>query len=708
MAWLVGLAPDITLAIFDLATGMPAGRGQIDGTCDGAPLPRPVLSTRLALRSGGTRCVVLVGRAATDLARCRLDFRLGERQIAFTDPDWLQSPLAVPDDLIDGLAAMAVPRLVRFLAPNVAARAAPGAASAFRATVLSLLDRLHVARGSLAAACPAGDAGLILSYRVPAVPGGIPADGTVLRADGVEVLPRLAICAEGADLLHLFLPRAESQRPVDIVLAGARPLHLGPSAQTPLRTTDLVAWLDRRPAAVRAWAEGVLGRLAGADTGTAALLAEARLHPAAGPEVARAHLAATRGGVLVWADITDPGGLVVDLQVGCAGRTASVPVPADGRLRAFAPWQPAHDPGGGAPGAGATARLRLRGRSGRTLATVALALTDPAAAPPAGLAQGDPEAAARSLARAWADRHAPDPTAEVLTCGPAAVPPRLTLLVPLTADPDLIRARAALVAGEPAGAGVEIDCLSVGRPVPALLTLLAQVARVTGVAHRVLILPDGMAPADSLVAGLRAARAPAVTLMGAAILPDGPGWLSAWSAALDRVPGGGILGGTVLHPDGSVHHAGGRLVMAPGGAAAGSARGATAGLPLVTWTGTGLPVADLLGDLGADETIRSDLFTVDAVGLTAAGRAAILAAGACLPDPDLVLLPALLRAGAGQVSLSCRFVRFGGGAAPDPVVRSASLRLIADAAGDARAIADADDPAPLTAPTPVSAPSEAA
>jgi hypothetical protein len=682
MAWLVGLAPTATLAMFDLPPGVPVPAGQIDGLLDGTPLPRPVLSTRLALRTGGTRCLVLLPRAASDLARAPLRFRLAGRTVALVDPDWLQSPLVPRDDLIDGVAPTAVPRLIRFLLPNVAARLAPADMPDFRATVRALLDRLDVARGTLALRCAAGDSTLILTYRLDGpVDSRLPPDAVLLGPQRVDSVAPLVACAEGADLLHLALPH-RALRPIpDIVLVGARTLYLAAEA-APL-AADPADWLGRRPAAVRTWAEAVLSRAAPTDAGAAAVLADGRVTPDEAPAVRRAHVAATRTGVLVWADVGDPRGLGASLHLQCRGHTARVALPDGGQVRAFLPWHPSPDRD--APRPGDTLRLRVCGRSGRPLATLDTPLSALAAALPDGFATDDPQALAPSLARAWADRLPPATGATVLPCGPGAARPRLTLITPLTPDPDMIRARATLVAAE--GPGVEVDCLATGHPAPALVALLAQVARTTGVAHRILVLPDATPAVDAVLAGLHTARGTDTLLLGASVLPDGAGWLTRLLGALGGLQGTGILGGTVLHPDGAVHHAGGRLAVSDDG------------LPRVSSTGTGLPAADL----GTGTTLRSDLFTVDAAGLTAAGRAAILAAGACLPDPDLAMLPAILRAGAGQVSLVCRFTRFGGPPGPDPVARAASLWLIADAAAGPTGSADTPTPDSAAPDTPTPA-----
>jgi len=73
----------------------------------------------------------------------------------------------------------------------------------------------------------------------------------------------------------------------------------------------------------------------------------------------------------------------------------------------------------------------------------------------------------------------------------------------------------------------------------------------------------GYAAACNLGAGL--ARGTHLLLLNSDVLPDRPGWLGALLAAYRRLPAPGVVAPRLLFEDGSLQHAGMRLVQQPGG-----------------------------------------------------------------------------------------------------------------------------------------------
>jgi len=113
----------------------------------------------------------------------------------------------------------------------------------------------------------------------------------------------------------------------------------------------------------------------------------------------------------------------------------------------------------------------------------------------------------------------------------------LSLVCPLSVCPDLVAARAALVAAEPGGHAVELLYHAAEGPeAEAARALLADAAATFDLAHRLVVVTPDLDPAARIVAAVAAAKAPRLLLLGAEVLPAEPGWLAPWRRLSHRHP----------------------------------------------------------------------------------------------------------------------------------------------------------------------------
>lgn len=663
----VPVSDQACFVMFDLPATAPTARdgARLDGTLDGAALPRPMISTALPLRSGLVRHVVLLRRSARAVAGGRLSLDLGGVRVAFIDPAWLQSPLREMADLVDGVAPQGRQRLLRLALTSAPSLLGRSQGHGVCQTARSLLALLDVPSAPLASRCPVGTAGQLLSFRLPHPLSDTPSALIAMAGTRIERLAAPQALLEDGRVLHVFVP-GPADTMADFVVLGALPVLLTQRPEAPA-PQPIALWLDRRPEPTRAWAEDLLRSHADHDPVAAAILRERALGQAHRPTLALHCLATTRGGLVVWLDIEDPQRLATALRVERASSHVDLAIPASGQVRAHVALPPAQ--------AGSqTCRLRLVHGSGH-VRTIHEAVPERfGGSLPPGIPTEAQAMAGHALAAVWADRWTPALAPAVEDFAPQQSTPRLSLVMPLGASPDLVRARAALVACEAAGQGVELVYTLDGHASTLARRLLADTAQTYGIAHRLVALPAATAASDRLIAALGAARAGQVLLLGADVLPEAPGWLARWLGMLDRQSGAAMIGGTLIGVDGAIEHAGGQLDRgAPGEP--------VRPLPL----GRGFPVSDL----GDAPTAETGMVSADAVGLTAGAKALVIAAGAASPDPDALLHLALCRGGTALTALRHRFVRFGPPSAADPVVVSAGHWQIAAcpdaAAGEERA-----------------------
>lgn len=654
---LVPLAEGVAGLFFDTGPSEPGEtRGRLTARIDDAMLTPPFISTRLALRTGGQRHLLLAGRSAAALLGQHVQLDLGGQPAAAIHPGWLQSPLGDAAALIEGLSDEGRRRLLTLFLTTGPSLFGAAAGAAFGGAARHLLDLLGVQPVLPASLCALG-AGGIVSYRLPG-----PVDperlGEIVMLDAGRS-QRLTGCRPVVEirdrtcLLHLHLPRLLPAAAA-LVGLGPTPVQLRlPAAETRLR--PLLPWLERRDAATRAWVHDLIEAAAPTDPAAGALVRELRHGASAAPAVEVLHLSATPRGVLVALSLNDDEDLVREIRLERGGASAVLGPPQRGYVPL--PRRSAIDD---------RFRLRMVFHSGRRL-TVAEGPLAPFRADglPAGFRTGD----APALAAARLDRERPDRARllrgrRVESFGTPPETPVLRLIVPLGGSADVLRARAALVATERAGRRVEVICHGQTAMAEALADIVAETATIFGVAHRILSLPRAAEPLDGLRAALElAADAPAL-LLGANVLPDGPGWLAPWLRQLGAP--WAALGGTLLDHHGAVLHAGGALTAIGEGPARRVA-------PHI-----GLPAADL----PRGRTVAGSLMTAECVGLTAAAVSRLAATDDACPDPEAALALAvrgLAADGAATgTALRSRFVRFDSNARPamEEAVQAHALGLL--------------------------------
>ena len=625
-AAIVPIARDVSAIMFDAPADGGRARQRLTALFAGQPLREPSISTSLELRSGSRRHLLVVGRSAESLTGTAMTLALGAQLAAILDGDWLQPPIADGATLVRGLSESGRRRLLKLFLTTGASLFGRGSAE-FAQAARRLAETVSASALAPVSWCPLGAGGRLVSYRLPAETE----EGTIeeLIAIGAERVARIEnwkalVEAAGARrILHLYLPGA-TDTGGGLVGLGAAQLHLrAPDAEVPPQA--LAPWLARRRSEVVAWVAGLVAARAEADPLAAALARELRQTAEAAPRAVVRHLSATPGGVLYAVDLVDGEGLVRALRVERGGATTEVAPAA--RIAGFAAL----------PGAGEACRLSLVLWSRRVVAAQV--------GVPDAFCGEAPEALASepiAVARARLDLRPAAATA-VASFG-AAREPALSLVAPVSPNLDLIRARAAAVFVESKGRAVEVVYhVRDGALAEASRGAIAQAEAVYGIAHRLVTLPAAASEADGLREALAVAAAPRLLVLGADVLPAGPGWLAAWLGRPDAAPP--AMGGVLLDIGGTVLHLGVQSC--------------------VGWPARDLPRGSARGAVSAA-----------CVGLTRAA-AERLAAAPYYPEPDVMLAAALGQD--ARLLPQCRFVRYGGGAGRSRLaeaVDQAALELV--------------------------------
>lgn len=511
----------------------PAGRrGRLQVDQDGTPIPRPYIAAELALASGGLRHVLFVPQGIDTLLSRHLMLRLGATPVAQIDPRWLQLPQADIPALIAQLSAQGLGKLLRAMLTTGASLFAGQAQAGLADAIPRLMDLCAIpALAPVAATRIAGR--MVLSYAIPGLRE--PADAVAI-GDGrlIRLNPSDAF-AEG-ELLHLLLPPGFSS--AHVVGFADAPLRLA-AVDAALRCLPVSAWIQGRGRACRDWLSARLG-------GAAAALGK---DPDAGltnPQITIRHLSQVPSGLLHLLVLQDPSRVVrkviLERPDGQVALTPAHGVDGTATLAGFADLP---------NGLGGTCRIRVLHQSGR-LRTLAEA---PVAAYDGGVPAGFEEAWAAGTdvlrplaqARAAVRRDAPPSVAQhfgpVRTCG-------LRLVTAIGDSADLIRARAAIILAEGHGIPVEVVCtMTQGPLVPAARHALAQTAEIYDIPHRLLLLPATATGAERLRAALVHAQGVPALVLGADVLPQGPGWRAFWLGRLRRQA---VLAPALLAVDGSI------------------------------------------------------------------------------------------------------------------------------------------------------------
>src|SRR5262249_37671968 len=135
--------------------------------------------------------------------------------------------------------------------------------------------------------------------------------------------------------------------------------------------------------------------------------------------------------------------------------------------------------------------------------------------------------------------------------------PAASLIVPLTAEADLVRCRMGLFATDPAMQQVEIiHVLDRAQKHEGGERLLRAMHTIYGVPTRLVVVDDNPEGGVALNQAAKTARGPILALLGAAALPEHAGWLDALAAFLDSHPRCGMAGPRLAREDGSLASAG--------------------------------------------------------------------------------------------------------------------------------------------------------
>lgn len=604
-------------AIFFDSAATPGNR--LGAEQSGQPVPRPFLTARLGLQTGGDRHLLLVPQPVRTVFAQSMLLRLDGRPIAEIDPAWLQPPEQDLSALVAQLSEQGLQRLLRVLLTTGASLFTGAAQQGLAQTVAQLLD-LCAIPGLRPVARTEFLGRTLLSYPVPAARA--PSEAVALLRDRLLKLPDLEAAAEG-DLLHVLLPAGLSSARV-VLFAGAL-LSLG-GADSSTRRLSLRGWLDGRSRGCRDW---LFARLAG-PSGEA--LRREMSADAVEPQISIRHLSATPAGILFAIELQDPSSLVQQVRLDCAGQRAAVAAlpRTDGAAMMLGHAALAAEPG-------QPCRIWLELNSGqlRHANDTSLAAYDGGVptAFEAAWASGIDAVTPLAHARASLGRAAPALTVEhfgVVRPGKRRGA-ALRIVTSVGTSSDMIRARAAMILAEGAGSPVEIVCtIPEGPQAAAARQAVAQASAIYGIPHRLVLLPDRASAGEALYAALsQASDAPALVL-GHDVLPDAPGWLGFWLGRLCRRE---ALAPALLATDGSI-------------AATQAGDDPSRGLPAACLPPSGRRIVRPLAGC---------------VALGRAGIARLLAGGAPHPDPAVWLASAL--GGRARTETQHPFRRYGPGAA---------------------------------------------
>ncbi len=139
---------------------------------------------------------------------------------------------------------------------------------------------------------------------------------------------------------------------------------------------------------------------------------------------------------------------------------------------------------------------------------------------------------------------------------------RATAIIAIGDDPDHLRCRYGLFAGDPAMAEIELVHV-LDRPdrAAAALRLLEGLAAIYGIGSRLLVLSGSAPGGAALDAAAAMACAATIAFLGPGVVPERPGWLEPLRLRLATHRKCGLVGARMVHADHSVCHAGGEIEL---------------------------------------------------------------------------------------------------------------------------------------------------
>ena len=600
--WVHKLGAGVHLVACDGLPEPPPGGWQV---YEGDLLVRPPLArTRLELATGGAREAVAFRSSLHDddrLAAVRLaDGRSGTLAVGAT-PSWADAAGASIFELTDGLDAAQRLRLARFVFETCAGLFGLGGDARFLIQCRRLLRELVGQPRALVARCTI--AGRFLLYEGPAAGwlGSRPAAWLLTR----QRLRRTAappscdrpLREPAAGTLLRLLLEVDEARAAEALVLGEAGLAYRQLAPATGRLPDAFEWLaapDERRAGARRYVIEALAALCPEHDHARAALRELRaLLPAPRTRIALRTGALDAGvdvvvgageGVFVSGWLSDPDGLVASIQVERAGRSQTLPVRDLDRF--------AHPPSEASAAHGARGCESRRGFvlfAGERMAGHAEAPCDVALCLASGqrlqIAEGPTRhhaGAAHEVVLAAVPRPWLTPALVAKCLGPAvrALAPRrptvdqvfeigqlpcsarATVIIAVGNDPDHLRCRYGVFAGDPAMAEIELLHV-IDRPDQAVgaRRLLEGLAAIYGIGSRLAVL-SGPAPGGAaLNAAAAMATAATIVFLAPGVVPERQGWLEPLRLRLATHRKCGIVGARIVHADNSVCHAGGEIQL---------------------------------------------------------------------------------------------------------------------------------------------------
>lgn len=151
----------------------------------------------------------------------------------------------------------------------------------------------------------------------------------------------------------------------------------------------------------------------------------------------------------------------------------------------------------------------------------------------------------------------PHKTPDVTEIGTLPTEPTVSLIVPLTAESDLVRCRIGLFATDPAMKQVEIvHVLDRAQQRAGGEGLLRAMHAAYGVPMRLVVVDADPENGFALNAAARTARAPLLVFLGASVVPEAVGWLDPLTTFLHAHPRCGLASPRLMREDGSLAAAG--------------------------------------------------------------------------------------------------------------------------------------------------------
>ena len=564
----------------------------------------PLARIRLELATGGAReAIVFRSTAHGDEPGVAMRIADGDGSTLAVGamPPSAGAPEASIFELTDGLGPTQQLRFARFLFETCAGLFRLGDNARFLTQSRSLLRELVGQPGRLLPRCEL--AGRYLLYESP-VAGWLGSRLTAWTLTGraLQRAPAPPACDDppgkaGRGALLRLLLDGDAARAAEVLILGETGLasrNLAPARGHLPNAFEWLAAPDERRAGARRYVIEALSTLAAEHDHARAALRELRaVLPAArtrlslrtGPLDGGVDLAVgCATGVFVSGWLSDPEGMAEVIQVERAGRSQTLPVRD---LDRFA--HPTAEPAAGHGGGACPSRRGFVLFAGERMAGPVEAPCDVTLCLASGqrlqLAEGPTrhhagaahEAVLTAVPRPWLTPElvakcfepvvralAPArPTVDkVLEIGRPPRSARATVVIAVGQDPDLLRCRYGVFAGDPASRAVEIIHV-LDRPEHAagVRRLLDGLAAIYGIGSRLLILSGPASGSTPLEAAAAVAATATLVFLGASVVPERHGWLEPLMLRLATRRECGIAGARLVHADNSLSHAGAEIEL---------------------------------------------------------------------------------------------------------------------------------------------------